>query len=643
MGSEAPSSGRRIDLASVPAFQLGALTIDPSAHEVRSERSRHHLQPQPLKVLVALARQRSNVVSRDELVDACWDGRVVGDDVVNRAILVLRTLARRTGGYAIETVPKAGYRLIEAEDPPSGRRRRGLVAGLAVAAAGLILLLLLFQRSDKQSEPPTPSVVVLPFTASGDRQMQGLATAINDAVVHMLNDSSLPVQRARSADEKRASADLMVTGNLRRADGSVSLTLQLQDVQQDEVLFSKVFTAPIGQAGTLPEQVGAYAAANLTWTGAMMMLDRRHSPDPRVTVELLKQSMITIEQGDLFRAYQISAHIAPRAPDSAIAQLSLALNTAFILDQLPRQERPAALAVARKAAERARMLAPQFSDVYLPPCVLQPPIPISICENALRQGLLANSQAVFSSAWMRRLLSEVGRNREAINYARMSLAHDPYKPGKLAGLIGRLEVAGDTAEADRLFRQGVRWWPGLRIFYWERANGMAQRGDLDAVARFAVESPPDLMPIDRSMAAALADGVRSKRPDRVRERCRVVRKRPGESIFLAAGTAPGSLSFCLVALSQLADRDAAFALAFASYPDLRARTAAEREARWLDHPVKVPPTILAAPALPAMRRDPRFLALADRVGLLDYWRSGYLPDFCRDRPEPLCRVLKVAG
>lgn len=643
MGSEAPSSDRRIDLASVPAFQLGSVTIDPAAHEVRSERTRHHLQPQPLKVLVALAQQRPNVVSRDELVEGCWDGRIVGDDVINRAILVLRNLARRTGGYSIETVPKAGYRLVESADPPSRGTDKRLIAGLAFGLVGLILLLVLMPRSDGQAEPPMPDVVVLPFTASGDRQMQGLATAINDAVVHMLSDSSLPVQRARRSGERPTSADLMVTGNLRRADGAVTVTLQLQDVEQDEILFSKVFTAPIAQAGGLPEQVGAYAAANLTWTGAMMILDRRHSPEPRVTVELLKQSMITIEQGDLFRAYQISAHIAPRAPDSAIAQLSLALNTAFILDQLPRQERPAALAMARKAAKRARTLAPRFSDVYLPPCVLQPPIPISVCEDALRQGLRANSQTVFNSAWMRRLLGEVGRNREAINFARMSLANDPYKPGKLAGLIGRLEVVGDTGEAERLFQQGTRWWPGLRIFYWERANGMAQRGDLDAVARFAAQSPPDLMPIDRRMSTELADGLRLKRPDRVLERCRVLPKRPDQSFFLAAGTAPGALFFCLVALSQLGALDPAFALAFSAYPELRAPTAAEREARWLDHPVKVPPTVLASPALREMRRDPRFIALADRVGLLDYWRTRGLPDFCDDRPEPLCRELGRRG
>jgi hypothetical protein len=40
-----------------------------------------------------------------------------------------------------------------------------------------------------------------------------------------------------------------------------------------------------------------------------------------------------------------------------------------------------------------------------------------------------------------------------------------------------------------------------------------------------------------------------------------------------------------------------------------------------------------------LRRDPRYVALAERVGLLEYWRSGRPPDFCRKNPEPICAQL----
>lgn len=59
----------------------------------------------------SLARGKGRVVIR--LVEQCWDERFVGDDVINRAISTLRRFAGRVGGLEIETVPGAGYRLVD--------------------------------------------------------------------------------------------------------------------------------------------------------------------------------------------------------------------------------------------------------------------------------------------------------------------------------------------------------------------------------------------------------------------------------------------------------------------------------------------------------------------------------------------------
>ena len=52
------------------------------------------------------------VLSRDELLERCWPGVVVGDDAVHRVISGLRKAAAATGGtFVIETIPRIGYRL----------------------------------------------------------------------------------------------------------------------------------------------------------------------------------------------------------------------------------------------------------------------------------------------------------------------------------------------------------------------------------------------------------------------------------------------------------------------------------------------------------------------------------------------------
>ena len=51
------------------------------------------------------------MVGRDALIHACWKGRIVGEDAVNRAILKARNaLEELDGNVSIETVAKVGYR-----------------------------------------------------------------------------------------------------------------------------------------------------------------------------------------------------------------------------------------------------------------------------------------------------------------------------------------------------------------------------------------------------------------------------------------------------------------------------------------------------------------------------------------------------
>jgi DNA-binding winged helix-turn-helix (wHTH) protein/CheY-like chemotaxis protein len=72
------------------------------------------LEPKAMDVLCLLARRAGQTVSRDELLDQAWQGRVVVEGTLSRIILSLR---QALGDDArapkfIETVPKRGYRLL---------------------------------------------------------------------------------------------------------------------------------------------------------------------------------------------------------------------------------------------------------------------------------------------------------------------------------------------------------------------------------------------------------------------------------------------------------------------------------------------------------------------------------------------------
>ena len=89
-----PPSSRQVDLAEEPAFDIGVMRVLPAERAVVANGERHELQPRIMQVLVALAKSRPEVVSRDKLIQLCWEGRIVGDDALNRCILALRHLAQ---------------------------------------------------------------------------------------------------------------------------------------------------------------------------------------------------------------------------------------------------------------------------------------------------------------------------------------------------------------------------------------------------------------------------------------------------------------------------------------------------------------------------------------------------------------------
>lgn len=111
--SQTPA-GRK--LAEEPDFQLGYMTVSPSTGRVMTLQEDVRVEALTMAVLVTLARAQGATVTRDALVNACWQGRIVSDDAVARAIAKVRALERCTTPppFTLETVPKVGYRLLTA-------------------------------------------------------------------------------------------------------------------------------------------------------------------------------------------------------------------------------------------------------------------------------------------------------------------------------------------------------------------------------------------------------------------------------------------------------------------------------------------------------------------------------------------------
>jgi DNA-binding winged helix-turn-helix (wHTH) protein/TolB-like protein/tetratricopeptide (TPR) repeat protein len=626
MDAPVAAASRPIDLASEPRFRVGAASIDPVSREARFGDSSERIQPQNLKVLIALARHRGEVVTRDQLVDLCWDGRFVGDDVINRAISTLRQFADRAGGFGIETVPRAGYRLVEAKARKQRNWRRwAFVAAGAIVLLGLLLWFIQSRNADRAADR-TPTIALLPFrTVSGDLATRELATAAHDSIAHTLSQTQFRVV-LMDAPPQGSAADFVISGDISNSGGSLIAMLRMEETAHHTIVYSQRFEAPRDKWSKLIDQIGGQVAGSIGWTVPLLMLDRDHRLDPAITSQLFRKTdSLPV---DNLSTYEGGRRLAESAPDSPLAQLQFAIGAAFALPDLPREQRPAVVAAARRAGEKAHALAPTFGEPFISWCVLHSPARIRQCEDHLRAGMRADPDSPFVDWYLANKLMDAGRFADALDLAKQSLAHDQFQPEKISLMLRMLDAAGNSANAEEYYRQIVRWWPDYRNIMWSRASGMIDRGDYAAIERYERQVGQEDRPLYYEPLAPAAAAARTKSLAAARRACPL------------PGTTSLKTIFCINVLAAVGDLDGAFAIADRLYPT-RGRTPAEQERIWLDQPFMHGTEYLTGPGAAALRRDPRYLALAERTGLLAYWRSGRLPDFCRGaQPEPICSQLR---
>lgn len=102
-------------------FGFGDYCLDVNRRELRRDADPVAVEPQVFDLLVFLLINRDRVVSKDDLLDAVWGGRIVSDATLTSRIKAARTAIGDSGGQQrlIRTLPRKGFRFIgEAHELP---------------------------------------------------------------------------------------------------------------------------------------------------------------------------------------------------------------------------------------------------------------------------------------------------------------------------------------------------------------------------------------------------------------------------------------------------------------------------------------------------------------------------------------------
>ncbi len=262
------SSTRHADpvrLAALAAFPLGPLEVDPARRRVAAADGRAEtLEPRVMQVLVALVRAEGRIVSRNELMESCWSGVVVGEDALTRVIGRVRRLGEGMGegAFAVQTISRVGYRL--------AATNLEAAAHLGVASQARMP-----QAPPPLSLPDKPSIAVLPFNnLSGDPDQEYLADAISEDIVTALSRwrwffviarHSSFTYRDRDLEPARIGAELgvrwLVTGSVRSHGDRVRVTVQLIDAAAGTHLWVENFDRPLTDVFALEDDVTQQIAA----------------------------------------------------------------------------------------------------------------------------------------------------------------------------------------------------------------------------------------------------------------------------------------------------------------------------------------------------------------------------------------------
>ncbi len=215
-------AGDRNDTATI---RFGEIVIDFAAGEVRRAGEAKDVEPQVFALIAHLAGRPGALVSRDELIEAVWGGRIVSDSAIATRINAARAALGDDGKAqrVIRTVPRRGFRFVGGGDATA------------------------------RALPDKPSIAVLPFeNMSGDPDQTFFSDGITDDIITDLSryDELFVIARHSSfayreggRDRAGIAGDLgvqyVLEGSVRRAGDRVRVTAQLIDAVEGRQLWAE--------------------------------------------------------------------------------------------------------------------------------------------------------------------------------------------------------------------------------------------------------------------------------------------------------------------------------------------------------------------------------------------------------------------
>jgi TolB-like protein len=241
-------------------YRFEDFVLDTDRRELRRGPQLVAIAPQVFDVLEYLIKNRHRVVSKDDLIAAIWDGRIVSETALSTRINVVRCAINDTGEEQrlIRTLPRKGVRFVgiahEAQEPETPNASRTIE-----------------QPTPTLTLPDRPSIAVLPFAnLSGDSEQDYFADGMVEEIITALSRlrwlfviarNSSFTYKGRPVDVRQVGRELgvryVMEGSVRKSANRVRITGQLIDASTGAHIWADRFDGAIEDIFDLQDQVTA--------------------------------------------------------------------------------------------------------------------------------------------------------------------------------------------------------------------------------------------------------------------------------------------------------------------------------------------------------------------------------------------------
>lgn len=254
-------------------YRFDSFTFDPQGNGLMEDGVQIPLEPQVFSLLKYLLEKHGGVVSKEELNEQIWGGRIVSEAALTTRIRAVRRALGddRTQQKFIKTFPKRGFQFVGAvELVPVGRMHqaashqpRTYTYPVRVFMATLIVLagaaLWWFQKGEPVREalplPDKPSVAVMRFENVGgnDNDRYFVDGLTENIITNLSRNRGLFVSSRNSTftysqsdtTPKQLARDLGVAfvaqGSVRRIDGRIRVSAELVEAQSGKTTWAERF------------------------------------------------------------------------------------------------------------------------------------------------------------------------------------------------------------------------------------------------------------------------------------------------------------------------------------------------------------------------------------------------------------------